>query len=53
MATATATRMAKKETGLDKQNNNFARASRYFVHFIAVTARLRCETAQFHVLWRT
>ena len=52
MATATATRMAKKTTGLDKQNNNFARASRYFVHFIAVTARLRCETAQFHVLWR-
>ena len=49
MATATATRMAKKK-GLDKQNNNFARASRYFVHFIAVTARLRCETAQFHVL---
>ena len=49
-ATATATRMAKKTTGLDKQNNNFARASRYFVHFIAVTARLLCETAQFHVL---
>ena len=46
MATATATKMAKK-------HNNFARASRYFVHFIAVTARLRCETAQFHVLWRT
>ena len=23
----------KKATGLDKQNNNFARASRFFVHF--------------------
>ena len=27
-----------------KQNNNFARASRFFVHFFAVVARLRCET---------
>ena len=24
-----------------KENNNFARASRFFVHFFAVTARLR------------
>ena len=29
-------------------NNNFARASRYFVHFFAVVARLRHETSQFH-----
>ena len=34
-----------------KQNNNFARASRFIVHFFAVTARLRRESAQFHVLW--
>ena len=33
----------KKAIGLDWQNNNFARASRYFVHFFAVTARLRRE----------
>ena len=38
---------------LDKQNNNFARASRFFVHFFAVVARLQRETAQFHVLSRT
>ena len=43
----------KKAIGLDKQNNNFARASRFFAHFFAVVARLRRETAQFHVLWRT
>ena len=36
-----------------KQNNTFARASRFFVHFFAVTARLRRENAQFHVLRRT
>ena len=35
----------KKTTGLDWQNNNFARASRFFVHFFAVTARLRRETS--------
>ena len=28
-----------------KQNNNFARASRFFVHFFAVVARLRRENA--------
>ena len=38
--------------GLDWQNN-FARASRFFVHVFAVTARLRRESALFHVLWRT
>ena len=34
----------KKAIGLDCQNNNFARASRFFVHFFAVTARLRRQT---------
>ena len=28
-----------------KKNNNFARASRFFVHFSAVTARLRRRTS--------
>ena len=31
--------------GLDWQNNNFARASPFFVHFFAVTARLQRESA--------
>ena len=31
--------------GLDWQNNNFARASRFFVHFLAVVARLQRESA--------
>ena len=35
----------KKAIGLDWQNNNFARASRFFVHFFAVVARLQRETA--------
>ena len=36
----------KKAKGLDKENNNFARASRFFVHFLAVVARrLRRESA--------
>ena len=43
----------KKTIGLDWQNNNFARASRFFVHFFAVVARLQRETVWFHVLWRT
>ena len=29
----------------ERQNNNFARASRYYVHFFAVTARLRRDVA--------
>ena len=33
----------KKPIGLDWQNNNFARASRFFVHFLAVVARLQRE----------
>ena len=36
----------KKAIGLDWPNNNFARASRFFfVHFFAVTARLRRENS--------
>ena len=35
----------KKAIGLVWQNNNFARASRIFVHFLTITARLRCENA--------
>ena len=35
----------KKAIGLDKENNNFARASRFFVHLIAVFAGLQSETA--------
>ena len=34
----------KKAIGLYKQNNYFALASRFFVHFLAVAARLRHET---------
>ena len=34
----------KKTIGLDEQNNNFARASPFFVHFPAVVARPQRET---------
>ena len=34
-----------KSNRFNNQNNNFARASRFFVHFFAVTARLRRENA--------
>ena len=37
----------KKVIGLDRQNNNSARASRFFVHFFAVTAKLRRENFTF------
>ena len=40
----------KKEIVLDWQNKNFARVSRFFLHFFAVVARLRREI---HVLSRT
>ena len=43
----------KKALGLDWQDNNFARASRFFVHFLAVVARLPREYAYFHVSSRT
>ena len=35
----------KKSNRFNKQNNNFARASRFFLHFVAVFARLRRENA--------
>ena len=34
----------KKPIGFDWQNNNFARALRFFVHFLAVVARLQRES---------
>ena len=34
------TKTAKKQLGLDWQNNNFARALRFLEHFFAFTARL-------------
>ena len=39
-------RQRERETskGLDKQNNNFACASRFFVYFFAVVTRLRLES---------
>ena len=40
----------KKAIGLDQQNDNFARASRFFAHFFAVAARLQRESASIHVL---
>ena len=40
----------KKAIGLDWQNNNFARASRFFVHFFAVAARLQREST--HTFFR-
>ena len=42
----------KNAIGLDWLNNNFARASRFFVHFLAFVARLRRESTQFDVLSR-
>ena len=39
------------ENVIKRQNNNSARAARFFVHF-AVTARLQLENAQFHVTER-
>ena len=35
----------KNPIGLDSQNNIFARASRFFVHYLAVVARLQRESA--------
>ena len=42
-----------KATGLHKENNNFERASRFFVHLSAVVTRLQRETGYFHVFSRT
>ena len=41
----------KKSSRFNNQNNNFARASRFFVHFFSVTARLRPENASFFNLY--
>ena len=38
-------RELQKSNRFDKQNKNFARASRFFVHFFASTAQLRPETS--------
>ena len=38
-------RQKKKNFRFNKQNNNFARASRFFVHFFARFARPRRENA--------
>ena len=38
-------RERQKNNWFNKQNNNFARASRFFVHFFPVFARLRRENA--------
>ena len=38
-------RECQKNNWFNKQNNNFARASRFFVHFFPVFARLRRENA--------
>ena len=35
----------KKAVALDKEDNNFLRASRFFAHFFAVVSRLRLEPA--------
>ena len=35
----------KKAIGLDWQNNNFARAARFFVHFLAVASLPQRESA--------
>ena len=40
----------KKAIGLDKQNDIFARASRFFAHFFAVAARPQRESASIRVL---
>ena len=34
-----------KAVGLYQQNNNSARASRFFIRFLAIVARLRRETS--------
>ena len=43
----------KKNNWFNEHNNNFARASRFFVHFFPFFAWLRRENAKFCGLWRT
>ena len=40
-----AARERQKNNRFMKQNNNFARAAHFFVHFFAITPRLRRENA--------
>ena len=42
-------RERQRNNRFNKQNNNFARASHFFVHFFPVFARLRPENASFRV----
>ena len=42
-----------KSNRFNEQNNNSARASRFFVHFFAVPAQLRREITTFQVHLRT
>ena len=49
-ATATAT---SKSNEFGSQNNNFARASRFSVHFFAVPARLRRGMTKFEAFLKT
>ena len=42
-----------KPNGFHEQNNNSARASRFFVHFLAVPAQQRREMTKFYVDMRT
>ena len=51
--TATSMRHDSKSILRYWQNNTFARASRFLVHFFAVVARLQRESANFHVLLRS
>ena len=46
-------RESKISNSFTRQNNKFARASRFFVHFFAVDCATTRENAEFHVLWRT
>ena len=39
------TKNGKNPIGLEWQNNNFARKSSFFVHFLAVVVRLQRESA--------
>ena len=43
-------RMSKQATGLLSKTFSFHRASRFLVHFLAVTTPLRRKNAYFHVL---
>ena len=45
--TTTTVTATSKSSGFSWQNNNFARASGFFVHFLAVPARLRREMTKF------